>query len=206
MPLTWVKRNAHCKQGLENTGDQVPPRPRSQNIYIWTTPTITSRWRTPRSYQLNINGLKEEWRKLFTSEPWILHWTETVDVTTCPRSGITSSRRQWQMEQGPPMEGGPAWGILLAFPLISNAIWRLRHTDEGCSDSRKLCKCCQIFILRNEVANIWIEISTGLNKFHCLVQTNTISTLWQAYLVGSLELIRCRAHGFLPENCLFWVG
>ena len=33
-------------------------------------------------------------------------------------------------------------GILLAFPLVSNAIWRLRHTDEGCSDSRKLCKCC----------------------------------------------------------------
>ena len=37
------------------------------------------------------------------------------------------------------------WGILLAFPLVSSAIWRLRHTDEGCSDSRKLCKCCQIF-------------------------------------------------------------
>ena len=33
--------------------------------------------------------------------------------------------------------------ILLAFPLVSNAIWRLRHNDEGCSDSRKLCKCYQ---------------------------------------------------------------
>ena len=46
---------------------------------------------------------------------------------------------------------GPAWGILLAFQLVSNTIWRLRHTDEGCSDSRKLCKCCQIFILSNTV-------------------------------------------------------
>ena len=34
-------------------------------------------------------------------------------------------------------------GILLAFPLVSKAIWRLHHTDEGCSDGRKLCKCCQ---------------------------------------------------------------
>ena len=25
------------------------------------------------------------------------------------------------------------------YSLISNAIWRLRHTDEGCSDTRKLC-------------------------------------------------------------------
>ena len=33
--------------------------------------------------------------------------------------------------------------VLFAFPVVSNAFWRLRHTDEGCSDSRKLCKCCQ---------------------------------------------------------------
>ena len=32
----------------------------SKHIYIRTTPTTTSRWRTLRSYQLNINGLKEE--------------------------------------------------------------------------------------------------------------------------------------------------
>ena len=146
--MLWLglsERNAHWRQGLENTGDQVPPLPRSQNIYIRTTPTTTSRWRTLRSYQLNINGLKEEWRKLSTSEPWILHWTETVDVTTCPRSGITSSRRDWRMEQGPPMEGGPGLRNSVSVPVVSNTIWRLRHTDEGCSDSRKLCKCCQIF-------------------------------------------------------------
>ena len=48
------------REGLENTGDQVPSRPRSQNIYTRTTTTTTSRWRTQRSYQLNINGLKGE--------------------------------------------------------------------------------------------------------------------------------------------------
>ena len=98
-----------------------------------------------------------EWRKLFTSKHWILHWTKTVDVTIRPRSGITSSRRDWRrMELKPPMEGGggggPAWGILLPFQLVSSTIWRLRHTNEGCSDSRKLCKCCQIFILSNTVS------------------------------------------------------
>ena len=144
--LTLGKLNVHWSQDLESIGDQVPPPQRSPDIYTRITPITTSHWRTLRSYWLSINGLKGEWRRLFTSEPWILHWTETVDVTTCPRSGITSSRRLTENGAGTTNGeggGGGGWGILLAFPVVSNAIWRLRHTDEGCSDSRKLCKCCQ---------------------------------------------------------------
>ena len=59
------------------------------------------------------------------------------------------------MELEPPMEaGGGGEG--------GNTIWRLRHTDEGCSDSysRKLCKCCQIFIPSNSVVTC-IELESG---------------------------------------------
>ena len=35
--------------------------------------------------------------------------------------------------------GGPIWGILLAFPVVSNTIQRWHHTEEGNRDSRKLC-------------------------------------------------------------------
>ena len=77
---------------VEHIGDQVPPRQRSRSINTQITPTTTSRWRILRFYWLNINGLKGEWRRLFTSEPWILNWTEMVDVTTCPWSGITKRR------------------------------------------------------------------------------------------------------------------
>ena len=41
--------------------------------------------------------------------------------------------------------GGPGLRNSVSVPVVSNTIRRLRHTDEGCSDSRKLCKCCQIF-------------------------------------------------------------
>ena len=44
---------------------------------------------------------------------------------------------------GTTIGGGARSEELLAFSLGSNTIWRLRHTDEGCSDSQKLCKCCQ---------------------------------------------------------------
>ena len=41
--------------------------------------------------------------------------------------------------------GGAGLRNSVSVPIVSNTIWRLRHTDEGCSDSRKLCKCCQTF-------------------------------------------------------------
>ena len=117
----------------------------SKHIYIRTTPTTTSRWRTLRSYQLNINGLKEEWRKLFTSEPWILHWRETVDVTTCPWSGITSSRREWRMEQGPPMEGGGA---------RPEEFWDYVILTKAAVIAESSVSAVKFFILCNEVTNI----------------------------------------------------
>ena len=42
--------------------------------------------------------------------------------------------------------GGGRLRNSVSVPVVSNTIWRLRHTDEGCSDSRKLCKCCQFFL------------------------------------------------------------
>ena len=52
-------------------------------------------------YRLNINILKGKWRRLFTSKPWILHWTETMDITTCPWSGINHKREidgEWRWD------------------------------------------------------------------------------------------------------------
>ena len=37
------------------------------------------------------------------------------------------------MEQGPPMEGGSGLRNSVSVPVVSNTIWRLRHTDEGCN-------------------------------------------------------------------------
>ena len=54
----------------------------------------------------------------------------------------------------PPIGGSSSILCQSPFPLVSNAIWRLRHTDEGCSDIRKLCKYCQTLPWRIQLQHV----------------------------------------------------
>ena len=123
------------------------------------SPNRTITWRTRRFCLCNTHGLKREWKRQYrpTSGPWNFHLTEMKDDITCPKSGITSLKRGWRRKVlGPPMEGvGAVWGIWLAFPFVSNTIWRLRHTEEGCSCSWKLKKVSWKKILCYLVIGYW---------------------------------------------------
>ena len=50
--------------------------------------------------------------------------------------------------------GGAVWGILLAYPVVSNTIQKWRHTEESCRDSWKLCKLSKPFYPVVVVKNI----------------------------------------------------
>ena len=57
----------------------------------------------------------------------------------------------------------------VSFPIVSNAIWRLRHTDEGCSNSRKLCKCCQTLSWGIQLQHVYITRIDEFTQYNILV-------------------------------------
>ena len=77
--------------------------------------------------------------------------------------------------------GGAGLRNSVSVPVVSNTIWRLRHTDEGCSDGQKLCKNCQFFILYNEVTNLWIV------RLLIFYFANKWSLIAQAFLQNQLK-------------------
>ena len=61
------------------------------------------------------------------------------------------------------------FGFMLAFLVVSNTIQRWRHTEEGCRDSRKLCKCQNLYYPVIMVKNICISYynSSSVCLFVC---------------------------------------
>ena len=76
------------------------------NTFTLNILSILWNWRTLKSWWLNPDGLKEEWRKLSLYEPWTLASTETVEGITFLRYGTTSLRRGWRQTGQGEGEGG----------------------------------------------------------------------------------------------------
>ena len=145
MPLMWVKRNAHWRQGLEKTGDQVPPLPRSQNIHTDNP---------------NHNITLENTKILSVEHKWFERGVKEAIYITAMNPSLNRDGGRYNLPPvwnniikekvtdgaGTTNGGGPSLRNSVSVPVVSNTNWKLRHTDEGCSDSRKLCKCCHMFL------------------------------------------------------------
>ena len=79
----------------EHRRPSLTPR-RFPNTPTWITPNIPWSWIIRRYWQQNPDGLREEWKRPYTSEPSTQASTEMEEGIIYHRYGTTSSRREWR--------------------------------------------------------------------------------------------------------------
>ena len=156
MRYTLVRQKDPWRQGLANIGDLARQPRRFPNTSTWITPNIPWSWITRRYWQQSPDGLREEWKRPYTSEPSTQASTEMEEGIIYHRYGTTSSRREWrQTGRG---GGGPRHHRPAQRP-------RQHHrdvlTDEADSRRRKL---------------LWVDFI--LSWVLSVQRTVLMSTLW----------------------------
>ena len=96
MRCMLVRLKEPWRQGLVNIGDLARRSQRFPNTSTLITPNIPCSWRTLRYWQQSPDGLREEWKRPYTSEPSTQASTEMEEGIIYHQYGTTSSRRKWR--------------------------------------------------------------------------------------------------------------